>query len=72
LRNSFVSVKVYNILGKEIATLVNSVQTNGMYNVTLNSNNMNLASGIYIYTMTATETNTNKVYRETKVMNYIK
>ncbi len=72
LRNSFVSVKVYNILGKEIATLVNSVQTNGMYNVTLNSNNLNLASGIYIYTMTATETNTNKVYRETKLMNYIK
>lgn len=72
LRNSFVSVKVYNILGKEIATLVNSVQTNGMYNVTLNSNNLNLASGIYIYTFTATETNTNRVYRETKVMNYIK
>ncbi|MFZ4590823.1 MAG: putative Ig domain-containing protein, partial [Ignavibacteria bacterium] len=62
LRNSFVSVKVYNILGKEIATLVNSVQTNGMYNVKLNSNNLNLASGIYIYTLTATETNTNKVY----------
>ncbi len=72
LRNSFVSVKIYNILGKEIATLVNSVQTSGLYSVTLNSNNLNLASGIYIYTLTATETISNKVFRETKVMNYIK
>jgi hypothetical protein len=72
LRNSFVSVKIYNVLGKEIATLVNSVQTSGLYNVTLNSNNLNLASGVYIYTLTATETNSNKVFRETKVMNYIK
>lgn len=72
LRNSFVSVKIYNILGKEIATLVNSVQTRGLYNVTLNTNSLNLSSGIYIYTLTATETNSNKVFRETKVMNYIK
>ena len=72
LRNSFVSVKVYNILGKEIATLVNAVQTSGLYNITLNSNSLNLASGIYIYTLIATETNSNKVYREAKVMNYIK
>ncbi len=72
LRNSFVSIKIYNILGKEIATLANSVQTRGLYNVTLNTNNLNLSSGIYIYTLTATETNSNKVYKETKVMNYIK
>jgi len=72
LRNSFVSVKIYNILGKEIATLVNSVQTSGLYTVTLNSNNLNLASGVYIYTLTATESNSNKVFRESKVMNYIK
>jgi hypothetical protein len=71
-RNSFVSVKVYNILGKEITTLVNSVQTSGLYNVILNSNNLNLSSGIYFYTITATGTNTNKVFRDTKVMNYIK
>jgi hypothetical protein len=72
LRNSFVSVKIYNILGKEIATLVNSVQTSGLYNLTLNSNNLNLSSGIYIYTLSASETNSNKVYKETRVMNYIK
>jgi Putative Ig domain/Secretion system C-terminal sorting domain len=72
LRNSFVSIKVYNILGKEVATLVNSVQVSGLYNITLNTNNLNLASGVYLYTLTATETNTNKVFNETKVMNYIK
>lgn len=72
LRNSHVSLKVYNILGKEISTLINIVQTSGMYNVTLNSGSLNLASGIYVYTLTATEINTNKVYKETKVMNFIK
>jgi hypothetical protein len=72
LRNSFVSIKIFNILGKEVAALINSVQTSGLHNITLNSNNLNLASGIYIYTLTATETISNRVFRETKVMNYIK
>jgi len=72
LRNSFVNLKIYNILGKEVATIVNSIQTRGLYNIRLNSNNLNLASGIYIYILTATETNTNNVFKETKLMNYIK
>ncbi len=70
--NSFVSIKVYNILGKEITTLVNSLQKRGIYDVTLNINKLNLSSGVYFYTLTATETNTNKVFKETKLMNYIK
>ncbi|HEY5535304.1 MAG TPA: putative Ig domain-containing protein [Ignavibacteria bacterium] len=72
LNNSNVSIKLYNILGKEIATLVNSVQIRGVYDINLNISNLNLASGIYVYTLTATETNSNKVFRETKVMNYLK
>ena len=32
--NSIVNVKIYNILGKEIATLVNSIQKRGMYDIT--------------------------------------
>jgi hypothetical protein len=70
--NSFVSLKIFNILGKEVASLVNLVQTSGLYSVTINTNNLNLASGIYIYTLTANETNTNKVSKECKLMNYIK
>ncbi len=70
--NSFVSLKIYNILGKEIATMVNSFQKRGVYDVTLNTDNLNLSSNIYLYSLIANELNTNKVFKETKVMNYIK
>ena len=72
INNSYVNIKLYDILGKEIATLVNSIQKRGMYDVTLEMNKLNLSSGIYIYTLTANELNTNKMFKETKVMNYIK
>jgi hypothetical protein len=50
LRNKqFVSLKVYDILGNEIATLVNEEKSSGNYKVIFNSEN--LTSGIYIYTL---------------------
>ena len=49
--NSFVSLKVYDILGKEVATLVNGYQTANKYDVTFDASN--LASGTYIYKLTA-------------------
>jgi ligand-binding sensor domain-containing protein len=42
---TYVSLKIYNILGKEIATLVNKKQDTGEYEVGFNGDN--LASGIY-------------------------
>jgi len=46
-----VSLKVYNILGVKVATLVNKPQNAGNYTVIFNSNqsNMNLSSGVYFY-----------------------
>lgn len=44
---SHVTLKVYNILGREIATLVNKIQKAGIYEVDFNS--LNLASGVYFY-----------------------
>ncbi|MBK7228532.1 MAG: carboxypeptidase regulatory-like domain-containing protein [Ignavibacteriales bacterium] len=50
--NSFnVKVIIYDILGNEIATLVNEEKSAGIYEVTFNANN--LASGIYIVTLKA-------------------
>jgi hypothetical protein len=72
LNNGNVSIKLYDILGKEITTLVNSFQKRGVYDFTLNMNNLNLSSGIYYYILTVNETNSGQVYNETKVMNYIK
>jgi hypothetical protein len=71
-KNSFVSIKVYDVLGRQIASMVNSFQKRGYQEITLNTGNLNLSSGIYLYSLTANEANSNKVYKETKAMNYIK
>jgi hypothetical protein len=47
----FVTLKVYDVLGNEVATLVNEHKPAGMYNVQFTMNN--LASGIYFYRLTA-------------------
>ncbi|MFH0733571.1 MAG: T9SS type A sorting domain-containing protein [bacterium] len=49
--NSFVTLKVYDILGNEVATLVNQTMTAGSHNVNFNA--ANLASGMYVYKMQA-------------------
>lgn len=48
----FVSIRVYDILGKEIASLVNENLKEGIYEIpfsTYNQNNRQFASGIYFY-----------------------
>ncbi len=47
----FVTLKVYNILGKEITTLVSTELSPGSYNVKWNASNY--PSGIYFYKITA-------------------
>jgi photosystem II stability/assembly factor-like uncharacterized protein len=49
--SSFVTLKVYDVLGKEVATLVNEEKSSGKYSVNFNANN--LASGIYFYKLQA-------------------
>jgi photosystem II stability/assembly factor-like uncharacterized protein len=48
---SHVSLKVYDVLGREVATLVNENKPEGNYKVEFNTNK--LVSGIYFYTMQA-------------------
>ncbi len=43
------SIKVYDILGNEIATLVNKEQSPGEYEVEFDAGKYNLSSGIYFY-----------------------
>lgn len=47
----FVSLKVYDMLGNEVRTLVNENKTAGSYSVTFDA--ANLSSGIYFYKLTA-------------------
>lgn len=46
-QGSFVTIKVYDVLGREVATIVNENKPVGNYNVEFNANK--LASGIYFY-----------------------
>jgi len=52
-KESDVTLKVYNTLGKEVVTLVNKRQEAGKYNVTFNAEN--LSSGIYFYSIRTAE-----------------
>ncbi len=49
----WVTLKVYDILGREVATLVNERKTPGRYEVTWDASGM--ASGVYFYRLTAGE-----------------
>ena len=46
-----VELKVYDLLGREVQTLVNEMQNPGSYNVMFNA--QNLSSGVYFYKLTA-------------------
>ena len=50
-KESFVSIKVYDVTGREVADLVNRQQQTGNYNITFNANK--LSSGIYFYHIVA-------------------
>ncbi|MFQ3599625.1 MAG: T9SS type A sorting domain-containing protein, partial [Chloroherpetonaceae bacterium] len=52
---SNVSLKIYDVLGKEVVTLVNGRQEAGTYNFNFNASN--LASGVYFYRLQASATN---------------
>ena len=47
--NSFVNLKVYNAIGKEVASLVNSVVPAGTHDVVFDASGLN--SGVYFYTL---------------------
>jgi 1,4-alpha-glucan branching enzyme len=52
---SKVTLRVFNILGKEVATLVNKEQAAGKYEFDFRTNEFNLSSGIYFYQIKAGE-----------------
>ncbi|MBN1632942.1 MAG: T9SS type A sorting domain-containing protein [Ignavibacteria bacterium] len=49
--NSFVKIIVFDILGKEVATLINSEKSAGEYQIVFDASGLN--SGIYFYKITA-------------------
>ena len=61
-----VTLKVFDVLGNEIATLVDEYRNAGSYNVQFKMNNVQLSSGIYFYQLNAGD------FVETKKMILIK
>lgn len=52
---SLVSLKVYDVLGREIVTLVNEFKQPGVYNSTFNTQHFSLTSGVYFYQLQASD-----------------
>ncbi len=55
-KNTFVSIKIYNMLGQEVKTLVNSQMQAGTYTIQWNGDNeagQHVTSGAYIYRIVA-------------------
>ena len=50
-KESFVTLKIFNILGVEIATLVNEQRQAGIHKISFNASE--LSSGLYIYKISA-------------------
>ncbi len=63
-KTTLVTIKLYNVLGKEVATLLNEEKSPGNYAIKFNAND--LPSGIYHYQMRANS------FRETKRLILIK
>jgi hypothetical protein len=64
--SSKVLLKVYDLLGREIATLVNEEQLPGSYNSQFSIQNSQLPSGVYFYKLQAGD------FSETKKMILLK
>lgn len=62
---SEVSLKIYDVLGREVATLIDNGLAAGYYNYNWNASG--LSSGMYIYRISATSSNGNKQQNFTKV-----
>jgi hypothetical protein len=73
----FVSLKIYDVLGNEVATLVNEMKSPGIYNVEFNSHSIeaqNLTSGVYFYQLKQKnpESSSGQGYVDTKKMILLK
>jgi hypothetical protein len=61
-----VTLRIYDLLGRELATLVDEVQGEGNYESYLNAGELGLSSGIYLYRLVTSE------FSNTRKMIYLK
>lgn len=63
---AFVQLKVYDVLGREVAELVGELKSSGKHRVIFDAGKYNLSSGIYLYKLDA------GIFHSTKKMSLIK
>lgn len=68
--NSNVKLRIYDMIGREVANLVNTLQLNGNHSAVFNASS--LASGVYIYRLDAIPVDGSAGYSEIKKMILIK
>ncbi len=67
---SKVSISIYNLLGQEITTLVNDVQSSGYHEVVFDASS--LSSGVYLYRINAVSSAGSKEFSSTKKLILLK
>ncbi len=65
-----VSLKIYDMLGKEVTTLVNEEKSPGIYEIKFTANG--LASGIYIYRLQVGNSNSGDIFIQSKKLILLK
>ncbi|MGD9486463.1 MAG: FlgD immunoglobulin-like domain containing protein [Calditrichaceae bacterium] len=73
--DSKVTLKIYNVLGQEVYTLVNGTQKAGLYKLLWdgrNNSGVKVSSGLYIYRIEADTPGTSKKFSDIKKMVFIK
>jgi len=59
-KSGYVSLVIYNSIGKEIIELVNGIQPQGSYSINFDAGKLNLSGGVYFYKLTSGETSITK------------
>ena len=71
--NSAVSLKIYNVLGQQVASLVNGEQSAGWQRVTWNVPQSGISTGLYFYRLEAVDVaNPNNRFLQVKKMLLLK
>jgi hypothetical protein len=72
-QDAFITIKVYDVMGREIAEVINSkFYSRGYQNVSFNSAQYNLSSGIYFYKLVASNINSGTIFSQVKKMILVK
>lgn len=72
VKSSFVTIKIYDAIGREITTLVSERQSAGFHQINFSSEKYKLSSGVYFVRMEVFNKSNQILYSQTKKLSLIK